>query len=35
MIAGHAVASGSILVTSNLADFRDIPDLSLENWAAA
>jgi tRNA(fMet)-specific endonuclease VapC len=34
MIAGHAISSGSILVTDNEADFRDIPGLSLENWMA-
>jgi tRNA(fMet)-specific endonuclease VapC len=33
MIAAHAIASGSVLVTDNEADFRDIPGLSLENWA--
>jgi tRNA(fMet)-specific endonuclease VapC len=32
MIAAHAISSGSILVTSNEADFRDIPGLSMENW---
>jgi len=34
MIAAHAIGSKSILVTSNEADFRDIPGLSVENWAA-
>ena len=33
MIAGHAIATGSVLVTDNGADFRDIPGLTLENWA--
>ena len=33
MIAGHAIASDSILVTNNIPDFSDIPGLSLENWA--
>lgn len=32
MIAAHAISSGSILVTNNEADFRDIPGLSVENW---
>jgi tRNA(fMet)-specific endonuclease VapC len=32
MIAAHAISSGSILVTNNEADFRDIPGLSMENW---
>jgi tRNA(fMet)-specific endonuclease VapC len=34
MIAAHAISTGSVLVTNNSADFRDIPDLSIENWAA-
>lgn len=33
MIAAHAMSSGSILVTNNEFDFRDIPGLSIENWA--
>jgi len=32
MIAAHAISSGCILVTNNKADFRDIPELSIENW---
>jgi tRNA(fMet)-specific endonuclease VapC len=32
MIAGHAIATGSVLVTNNEDDFRDIPGLSLDNW---
>jgi tRNA(fMet)-specific endonuclease VapC len=34
MIAGHAIATSSILVTINVADFRDVPHLAVENWAA-
>jgi len=33
MIAAHAISSGSVLVTDNGADFRDIPGLVIENWA--
>ena len=33
MIAGHAISTGSVLVTGNEADFRDIPGLKIENWA--
>ena len=32
MIGAHAISSGSILVTNNEADFRDIPGLTFENW---
>ena len=32
MIATHAISSHSVLVTNNLADFSDIPGLSMENW---
>jgi len=32
MIAAHAISSGCILVTNNEADFRDVPDLTMENW---
>jgi tRNA(fMet)-specific endonuclease VapC len=33
MIAAHAIASGSVLVTDNSDDFKDVPGLSIENWA--
>jgi tRNA(fMet)-specific endonuclease VapC len=32
MIAAHAISTGSVLVTANEADFRDIPGLAIENW---
>jgi tRNA(fMet)-specific endonuclease VapC len=32
MIAGHAIATSSILVTTNAADFRDIPGLAMRDW---
>jgi tRNA(fMet)-specific endonuclease VapC len=32
IIAGHAISTGSVLVTANESDFRDIPGLSIENW---
>lgn len=35
MIAGHAIASHSVLVTANVDDFSDIRGLAIENWAAA
>jgi predicted nucleic acid-binding protein len=35
MIAAHAIASGSILVTDNAVDFRDVPGLSMENWVVS
>jgi tRNA(fMet)-specific endonuclease VapC len=33
MIAAQAISTRSVLVTNNSGDFRDIPDLSIENWA--
>lgn len=33
MIAGHAIATSSTLITTNAAGFRDIPALVLENWS--
>jgi tRNA(fMet)-specific endonuclease VapC len=32
MIAAHAISTHSALVTDNVADFRDIPGLEVENW---
>jgi len=32
MIAAHAIATASVLVTANAADFQDIPGLMMENW---
>ena len=32
MIAAHAISNNSVLVTSNTADFSDIPGLAMENW---
>ena len=34
-IAAHARALGLVLVTSNVAEFRRVPDLKLENWTVA
>lgn len=33
MIAGHARATGLILVTNNIKEFNRVPGLRLENWA--
>jgi tRNA(fMet)-specific endonuclease VapC len=33
MIAGHAIATASVLITDNISDFRDVPGLKIENWA--
>jgi tRNA(fMet)-specific endonuclease VapC len=32
MIAAHAISTHSILATYNVADFRDIPGLEVEDW---
>jgi len=34
-IAAHARALGLVLVTNNVAEFRRVADLKLENWTAA
>jgi tRNA(fMet)-specific endonuclease VapC len=34
MIAAHAMSARAVLVTNNAADFLDIPNLAVENWAA-
>jgi tRNA(fMet)-specific endonuclease VapC len=34
MIAAHALATASTLVTNNQADFRDVPGLAVVNWVA-
>jgi len=33
LIAAHALSHDLIVVTDNEADFADIPDLKVENWA--
>ncbi len=35
LIAGHARASGLILVTNDINEFERVPGLLLENWAEA
>ena len=35
LIAGHARASGLILVTNNINEFEWVPGLMLENWTEA
>lgn len=34
MIAAHALATASIMVTANTRDFRDVPGLMLQDWGA-
>jgi tRNA(fMet)-specific endonuclease VapC len=34
LIAAHALSLGLILVTNNLREFRRVPQLMVENWAA-
>lgn len=31
-IAGHAIATGAVLVTNNVREFERVPDLILEDW---
>lgn len=33
MIAAHAISVGFVLVTANIADFRDIPELQIADWS--
>ncbi len=33
LIAAHALSLGLPIVTTNVADFADVPGLQLENWA--
>lgn len=33
MIAAQAIVAGAVLATLNPRDFRDIPDLEIENWS--
>lgn len=33
LIAAHAIATDRTLVTNNEADFSDVPQLNVENWA--
>jgi tRNA(fMet)-specific endonuclease VapC len=35
LIAAHARSLDATLVTNNLADFKDYPDLHIENWVAS
>lgn len=32
-IAGHALATGCVLITNNTSEFARVPRLSIENWA--
>lgn len=33
LIAAHALALDAILITNNVRDFADVPDLKVENWS--
>jgi len=32
LIAAHAVSLDAVLVTSNVKEFKRVPDLKIENW---
>ena len=32
LIAGHAIAAGTVLVTNNTRKFERVPGLALEDW---
>lgn len=32
LLAGHAIATGLMLVTDNTAEFARVPGIRLENW---
>ena len=34
LIAGYARAEGAVLVTNNVREFEQAPDLVLENWVS-
>jgi len=33
-IAGHVIAAGAVLVTNNVRECENVPDLFLEDWAS-
>jgi tRNA(fMet)-specific endonuclease VapC len=33
LIAAHALSLDATLITNNIRDFSDVPDLKLQNWA--
>jgi tRNA(fMet)-specific endonuclease VapC len=32
LLAGHALSLGLVLITTNVRDFSDVPELKLEDW---
>ena len=32
LLAAHALSLGAAVVTNNVADYADVPDLKVENW---